>query len=175
MSGSRRPDICSFPWSTCWSRMVRRINLLGLRAGPSRRGQGSGPLPHLSGSLGAWWALGYLWRLSDPRWWSDLCDHAHHRMTIKLQQWLENSVLHGCSDFFRASRLIREAFLTECHALMAQQEHTTHHSQGWYWEVHGHGLACMLAHGALPLRYKWISGNIILQISTQNLEWGRLP
>ena len=86
---------------------------------------------HSPTSQGAWahdepWATCDVSQIHD----GDLCDHAHHRMTIKLQQWLENSVLRGCSDFFRASRLIRKAFLTECHALMAQQEHTTHHSQG---------------------------------------------
>ena len=43
----RRPDIRSPPWSTVGFRKVRRINLLGLRAGPSRRGRRSGLLPTL--------------------------------------------------------------------------------------------------------------------------------
>ena len=47
MSGSRRPEIRSLPRITCWSRMVCRINMLGLRAGPSRRGRMSDPLPTL--------------------------------------------------------------------------------------------------------------------------------
>ena len=46
MMRGRRPDIRSLPRSTCWSWMGRRINtMLGVRAGPSRRGRRSGPLP----------------------------------------------------------------------------------------------------------------------------------
>ena len=48
MMSGRRPDIRSPPQSTSWSRMVHRINLFGLRAGPSRQGWRSGPLPTLT-------------------------------------------------------------------------------------------------------------------------------
>ena len=66
MMRGRRPDIRSLPRSMCWSRMGRGINNM-LDLPDDEEGRVRSPL---SWRLSEWRALGDLWRLEDPRWWS---------------------------------------------------------------------------------------------------------
>ena len=114
MSGSRRPDIRSFPRSMCWSRMVRKINMLGLRAGPSRREQRSGPLPTLTAPeqvTNPGWLVTSLWSMTMLSvtslitvWPVAIWSPSPLTMRINLPQthWMRQSCWTSCHGIWKA-------------------------------------------------------------------------